>query len=335
MPYPAALKSAVKKVPVLNVVLENYLKRRRAGRTAQARAEMADVLSKIQPELPLPKGVSERDLFRFVTSVCVAGAPPEEMKNYGTHDFKRFVYTYGLALNETGKCLELGANPYFTTMLLEEFTDLELSLANYFGGDEKGAAVQSVDYIGLRDGAKNRAEFSFSHFNIENDEFPWGNDSFDLVIFAEIIEHLLNDPCKVLREIKRVLKPNGALILTTPNVARLENISRLVSGSNIYDPYSGYGPYGRHNREYNVHELVSLLRYEGFEVTEHFTADVHANNSALFSDLSKIIPLVDFRAKDLGQYIFIKARNCGSPAEKRPSWLYRSLPEGSIQEVAL
>ncbi len=36
-------------------------------------------------------------------------------------------------------------------------------------------------------------------------------------------------------------------------VSRLENVCRMIAGVNIYDPYSGYRPYGRHNRENNKH----------------------------------------------------------------------------------
>lgn len=152
-----------------------------------------------------------------------------------------------------------------------------------------------------------------------------------MLIFAEIIEHLLNDPCKVLREIKRVLKPNGVLILTTPNVARLENVTRLISGTNIYDPYSGYGPYGRHNREYNRHELDQLLKFEGFEPTQCFTADVHENNAQAFCSVDKIADLLKFRENDLGQYIFIKAISLPTEQKKqRPNWLYRSYADGEL-----
>lgn len=280
----------------------------------------------LRPDLPVPQGVSEEELFEFVTSVRVADAPEQEMHAYGTHDFRRFVYTLGLVNNLEGKCLELGANPYFTTMLLERFTKLELSLANYFGSFPSGLHTQDVIYTDEDKSTRKTKTYSYQHFNVENDLFPYAEDEFDVVIFAEIIEHLLNDPCKVLREIKRVLKPGGTLIVTTPNVARLENITRLIAGVNIYDPYSGYGPYGRHNREYNRHELVTLCQFEGFDVTEHFTADVHENRAAAYADLNLLKEKLEFRKGDLGQYLFLKATNTTCTAEKVPSWLYRSLP---------
>nr|VFK10868.1 MAG: hypothetical protein BECKLPF1236A_GA0070988_100451 [Candidatus Kentron sp. LPFa]VFK27300.1 MAG: hypothetical protein BECKLPF1236C_GA0070990_100451 [Candidatus Kentron sp. LPFa] len=99
----------------------------------------------LTPPLPLPVGITERQLFDFVTSVRVQDAPEAEMQAYGTHDFRRFVYTWGLARDIKGSCLELGSNPYFTTMLLKRFTDLDISLANYFGYAENGEYQQSVD----------------------------------------------------------------------------------------------------------------------------------------------------------------------------------------------
>lgn len=281
-------------------------------------------------ELPLPSGLTEQQLFEFVTSARVEDAPEDEMIAYGTHDFKRFVYTWGLVKDSQGSCLELGANPYFTTMMLDCFTDLDLSLANYFGPCENGVYSQNVLYKDI-DGRKTlNKKFDYQHFNIEEDDFPYEDNNFNVVIFAEIIEHLQNDPCKVLREIKRVLKLGGYLVLTTPNVARLENVARIINGANIYDPYSGYGPYGRHNREYNCHELAMLLEHEGFELEMRFTADVHANLSATYVDLNKVSDLVRFRENDLGQYIFMRAKNTGVASIKKPTWLYRSYPEEEL-----
>lgn len=59
------------------------------------------------PQLPLPEGVTEQELFDFVTSIRVQDAPEAEMKAYATHDFRRFVYTWGL----TRKMPRIGRQP--------------------------------------------------------------------------------------------------------------------------------------------------------------------------------------------------------------------------------
>ena len=46
---------------------------------------------------------------------------------------------------DSGTCLELGANPYFTTYLLENYTRLHLTLANFYR--ERGETLETVSYI--------------------------------------------------------------------------------------------------------------------------------------------------------------------------------------------
>lgn len=49
-----------------------------------------------------------------------------------------------------------------------------------------------------------------------NDPLPFADNEFDLVWCSEVIEHLL-DPEFTVAEFKRVLKPGGTLLMTTPN----------------------------------------------------------------------------------------------------------------------
>lgn len=297
-----------------------------------------DNLFPLRPPLPLPAGVTEAQLFAWLKQVRVDGAD-DEIANYCANDFRRFVYTFGLveeataAVGARARCLELGANPYFSTILLKQFTSMDLVLANFFGDQFTGGVLQGVSFPGALDcsgesaaegPAAKREILEFHHFNVESAAFPFATSSFDVVLFCEIIEHLLMDPARVLREIRRVLTPGGHLILTTPNVARLENVARMLSGANIYDPYSGHGPYGRHNREYNKHELNLLLAATGFKIERMFTADVHENNTAEFFDIERFSGLLEYRSHDLGQYVFLRAQPNGVDHGKKPAWLYRS-----------
>lgn len=285
----------------------------------------------LRPPLPIPSGWNEQSIYSLLEAVHPADAPPGEMANYCRQDWRRFLYTWGLARDIHGECLELGANPYFTTTLLSEFTDLRLTLANYFGPQFSSLADQKVAYCDPISREPKFRTLQFHHFNLETERFPFAERSYDCVLLCEIIEHLQMDPIAVIREIKRVLKENGVLILSTPNVARLENVAKLIAGANLYDPYSGYGPYGRHNREYSRHELFLLLDYCGFDIEIMFTADVHENLSATYCSLGSLKDLLEFRQHDLGQYIFVKCRSTRPARQKRPEFLYRSYAEGELE----
>ncbi len=51
---------------------------------------------------------------------------------------------------------------------------------------------------------------------------PYNDASFDIVLLVEVIEHLENHRV-ALGELARILKPGGVLILTTPNIMRLNS----------------------------------------------------------------------------------------------------------------
>jgi glycosyltransferase involved in cell wall biosynthesis/SAM-dependent methyltransferase len=278
--------------------------------------------------LPLPQGWTEERLREMLCSVQVEDAPLEELKIYVTSDFKRFVYTLGLVPERSGQTiLELGANPYFTTVLLSKFRDARLHLANFFDqAEDEGKQTITIHHTG------EVVEYFYKQFNIEEDRFPYDDESFDVVLFCEIIEHLLSDPAHALIEIRRVLKAGGVLVLTTPNVVRLDNLRKVIAGENVYDPYSGYGAYGRHNREYTQEELYSLLTANGFVVRTMFTADVNPGHTSSSVSLNTALPLVRHRQTDLGQYIFCQCeinRESKFSAPTRPAWLYRSMHEKS------
>jgi SAM-dependent methyltransferase len=61
---------------------------------------------------------------------------------------------------------------------------------------------------------------------------PWADESFDALICVEGIEHLENR-FSFLREAHRVLRRNGVLLVTTPNIASLRSRVRFL-GSGFY-----------------------------------------------------------------------------------------------------
>jgi SAM-dependent methyltransferase len=86
---------------------------------------------------------------------------------------------------------------------------------------------------------------------------PFRSAAFDGLFAGEILEHV-PDPRPTLREWRRVLRPGGILIVTTPNMARLSN--RLRGSKTPISP--------DHLSEMSHAEVHALLEQEGFEVIE-------------------------------------------------------------------
>lgn len=275
----------------------------------------------------LPDGVTEEQLRKTFLSFSLDGGPVGQLDPYYHDAFYRFIHSWNAVRNESGRCLELGANPYFITWLLLEHSNLELTLANYFGtNDHKGQQKLSWD-----DGAGRRERvLEFDHFNSETDRFPYEDGAFDVVVYCEIIEHLLMNPVHTLREIHRVLRPNGKLLVTTPNVARFGNLIAIADGRSIYDPYSGFGPYGRHNREYSMEELLHLLRFCGFVEEQSFTADAHDARFDEHPLFDRVCQIARERPHHLGQYLFAVVRTSNVSQSGYPASLFRSYPEEEL-----
>lgn len=102
--------------------------------------------------------------------------------------------------------------------------------------------------------------------NVEADRWPFDDDSMDVVVMGAIIEHLL-DPAAALREARRVCRPNGRLVLSTPNATRLIQRARTVLGENPFDGFDAVSEYHRHNHEWTHAELVDALDATGWDVT--------------------------------------------------------------------
>jgi SAM-dependent methyltransferase len=110
--------------------------------------------------------------------------------------------------------------------------------------------------------------------NIEEETLPFENSSFDLILLLEVFEHLYKRPNHVFREIRRVLRPGGTLIISTPNGGIIKKlVRRLVKGRfdlPIYDfslVYENVGHFG-HIREYSVSEIKKYLKYFSLSVDD-------------------------------------------------------------------
>lgn len=65
-----------------------------------------------------------------------------------------------------------------------------------------------------------------------NHKVPVSDETYDVIVSTEVIEHLEN-PRAVFREFHRLLRPNGILIVTTPNQESLRSLAGLLFGKHF------------------------------------------------------------------------------------------------------
>ena len=82
------------------------------------------------------------------------------------------------------------------------------------------------------------------------EQLPFENDSFDIVTSLDVIEHL-DDDVAGLREMRRVLRPDGHLLLFVPAFMFLWGVQDDVSN---------------HRRRYTLPSLLKAVEAAGFDV---------------------------------------------------------------------
>ena len=89
------------------------------------------------------------------------------------------------------------------------------------------------------------------------------DDSFDLVLFTEIIEHITFNPVAMWREVYRVMKPGARIVVTTPNYYAMR--SRTWKWGQFFRGFGGgidtldiltRRTYAHHWKEYSMRELI-------------------------------------------------------------------------------
>lgn len=113
--------------------------------------------------------------------------------------------------------------------------------------------------------------------------------SFDVVMLAEVLEHLAFNPVHLWQEIRRVTKPGGLIVLTTPNyysfTTRLRALSRFLTlrggGLPVWKILS-HPTFSHHWKEYSVRELKEYVETlgESFEWHRHIYAGRGGRNPA-------------------------------------------------------
>ncbi|MDP3973587.1 MAG: class I SAM-dependent methyltransferase [Candidatus Daviesbacteria bacterium] len=182
------------------------------------------------------------------------------LKNVGDMALKRRArrIVEELNLQDGDKVLEVGCgNGYYLSLLNRIGKKVDLVGIDH----DRLALKDAIKYIG-----NNKVKLIYS----KAENLPFESSVFDKVVMSEVIEHV-NDEEKTLKEIKRVLKKGGILVLTTCNIEYpflWDPINWVLQHFFNTHIESGFwaGIWNQHTRLYKEKTVQKLVNKAGLEV---------------------------------------------------------------------
>ncbi|MDO8512145.1 MAG: methyltransferase domain-containing protein [bacterium] len=120
--------------------------------------------------------------------------------------------------------------------------------------------------------ASNSPKIRLVRGNLE-DQLCFAENVFDVVVSLANLEHLSN-PEKMLKEIKRVLKPGGILLLTTPSKRAKPVLEFLSFGLGIISKQE----IADHKHYFDEKSLRKYINDAGFSYCQHKYFQLFMNN---------------------------------------------------------
>lgn len=159
-----------------------------------------------------------------------------------------------------------------------------------------------------------------------NMKLPFADGTFDYIASVEGIEHLEN-PFHAVRELRRIIKTDGKLVITTPNIQSIGSRFRffMTGGFNYFQrPYyrahMRHGLYG-HINPISLYEMMFILTDANFKIEKVFT-DAGRFGSFLFAP---VWPLVS-----LSTIYFVCLRERNAPQRRENLRMFRYMASPSV-----
>lgn len=134
--------------------------------------------------------------------------------------------------------------------------------------------------------------YVFDLNELERGTTPPEIESYDVVFFCEVLEHLHISPRYVFPFLENILKPGGFLVIQTPNAVTIGNRLKLLAGRNPFGLIGEDPSNPLHFREYTLNELRSFGAEAGLRVssaTYHAYFDVRYRQGTPPSSLEALL----------------------------------------------
>ena len=117
------------------------------------------------------------------------------------------------------------------------------------------------------------------------DPLPWYDNTFDAITVWEVFEHLEN-PRFLIREINRVLKPNGYLFFSTPNHRHIESRIHFFLKGELWR-------WNEKNDHFNIWTGSIVKKSFPFLIIEHTTPHVILGKYGILGRIRQKIKSID------------------------------------------
>ena len=181
-------------------------------------------------------------------------------------------------------CKRLAPNPHIQVLDVGPSNLTKLLTQEYDHVSTLGLDI-AVDEGGQQDTSLLSLHLPHISFELNNspytDRWPVINQKFDLIVYAETIEHLSIAPEYSLVFLASLLAENGILLVTTPNAAMIiKRLILLLKGKNPYERIRLFSKNPGHFREYTMNEMITIGAICQCEVL--FTKHVNFYSAASF-----------------------------------------------------
>lgn len=208
----------------------------------------------------------------------------DEQKLYLNVHSKRFEVVLALIQHQSfSKVLDVGPS-YLSELLYRKFGK-GLSLIGFEGAQSIGGHLPDL-------GIFEKVEFIHQDLNFWNSTEN-KIDGFDLIICAEVLEHLYTSPKTLFLNFSKILNKNGLLIIQTPNAVSFRKRLKMLTGKNPYELLRENLKNPGHFREYTKKELITLGLECGFTTKEIIMDEYFENpsiGSKIYRAFKNIIP---------------------------------------------
>ena len=144
---------------------------------------------------------------------------------------------------------------------------LEVGCASGMTGRElkrrNGAFVAGIELNANAATAAKNVLDDVVHGDIEKIDLPYRDSSFDCILFADVLEHLI-DPLSTLIKVRRLLKKGGSVVASIPNVQFHGVIHQLIEGNWTYEKEGILDE--THLRFFTYKEIEKMFSQAGYSI---------------------------------------------------------------------